>query len=694
MEKVIRHLNAARSYYKFGVYHEPQDDLNCAVHAINHLLQEHLVISDKEYLRKIIETKTGNKLNMHWFCLDKTIEEFMFVFESADDFKDISMLDDKEWKTEEERLEDLNVKTEIMYNLYKKYDKKTKEWAHDRFNYLEIKKGPKHAEEQRNRAKCTSQGMYGIPVVRGVLDELQLDHQQYTEAGNVDYDILLSNLKMENCVGVLLQITHPVHWVAITRGAREYMGNGKDCWLYIDSIGEDGPTEHELEHGFLEEQLKNIWKDGSRSRYCGGAFSVFYRDDTPNYEAIRAMKGLPSTSANAVVTVPTNKRKDSHVTNTPNRPMKYHKASTSGTKVKTEDKSLRYIHTLPELDHDIVGNALNAKDNSDLETVISACYGLKITKDNIQCLRSVKNKGYKGWLNSEVISFYMEILQDKCTLSSKSALKCHIMGSFFYEKLSPLVDKKKETHAYDYEGVQHWYREARLRKRHGCTKANIMSFDKLLFPINHSKEHWVLAEIDMQNGIIRYYDSLKSDEKSEKRYAQVVKDLIRWLKDEEKHNDEAKHMKFPSTDFVAVNVKDCPQQDNGIDCGVFVCMCALHLINDKQLNFDQNDVNLFRKRMVHDIVRASCEKKEDEKIDEDDLLLERITRISKLESDKQRMKTIMNRLRDILKADSHMDPAQSQKFHHQLGLLRTKYASIKKEIEGLSDDATEIIALD
>ena len=70
MEKVIRHLNAARSYYNFGVYHERQHELNCAVHAINHLLQEPLVISDKEYLRKIIKTETGNKVNMHWFCLE------------------------------------------------------------------------------------------------------------------------------------------------------------------------------------------------------------------------------------------------------------------------------------------------------------------------------------------------------------------------------------------------------------------------------------------------------------------------------------------------------------------------------------------------------------------------------------------------------------------------------------------------
>ncbi len=38
----------------------------------------------------------------------------------------------------------------------------------------------------------------------------------------------------------------------------------------------------------------------------------------------------------------------------------------------------------------------------------------------------------------------------------------------------------------------------------------------------------------------------------------------------------------------------CPQQQNGYDCGAFLCMCALHAVHDMELLFTQADMQQFR----------------------------------------------------------------------------------------------------
>jgi len=46
--------------------------------------------------------------------------------------------------------------------------------------------------------------------------------------------------------------------------------------------------------------------------------------------------------------------------------------------------------------------------------------------------------------------------------------------------------------------------------------------------------------------------------------------------------------------------KDLPQQKNGCDCGVFVCMFCEHILNGCELNFKQDDVmeGSWRQKMI------------------------------------------------------------------------------------------------
>ena len=55
--------------------------------------------------------------------------------------------------------------------------------------------------------------------------------------------------------------------------------------------------------------------------------------------------------------------------------------------------------------------------------------------------------------------------------------------------------------------------------------------------------------------------------------------------------------------FAKEVVTDCPQQQNGSDCGIFACKVAEYLSRDVPLSFDQEDMAYFRKRMIWEIIQ-------------------------------------------------------------------------------------------
>ncbi len=47
---------------------------------------------------------------------------------------------------------------------------------------------------------------------------------------------------------------------------------------------------------------------------------------------------------------------------------------------------------------------------------------------------------------------------------------------------------------------------------------------------------------------------------------------------------------------------DCPQQGNGVDCGAFVCIFALHAAYDKPLEFSQADMPNARRHIARTVL--------------------------------------------------------------------------------------------
>merc|ERR1719352_1914517 len=54
----------------------------------------------------------------------------------------------------------------------------------------------------------------------------------------------------------------------------------------------------------------------------------------------------------------------------------------------------------------------------------------------------------------------------------------------------------------------------------------------------------------------------------------------------------------------AKHAMDTPLQQNGSDCGVFCCKVGDYLSRDIQIDFSQEDVKYFRKRMIFEILRG------------------------------------------------------------------------------------------
>ncbi|KIW03175.1 uncharacterized protein PV09_05402 [Verruconis gallopava] len=89
--------------------------------------------------------------------------------------------------------------------------------------------------------------------------------------------------------------------------------------------------------------------------------------------------------------------------------------------------------------------------------------------------------------------------------------------------------------------------------------------------IAESGSHWSLLLVSEIDGVAFHYDSLGGDNNAPAH--NVCQKLSILL---------GKHLRF-------VSMRDTPQQENGSDCGVFVCMIMEKLLLDKLLQADSTD---------------------------------------------------------------------------------------------------------
>jgi len=205
-------------------------------------------------------------------------------------------------------------------------------------------------------------------------------------------------------------------------------------------------------------------------------------------------------------------------------------------------------------------------------------FNVALERVKIQVLRPAT------WLNDEIINFTMSMLQERDNLlcaNSPDRRSSHFLNSYFIDRL---LDTER---GYLYSNVRRWTR-----------KFNIFEKDKIFCPVNLSNTHWALAVIYMTQKKIIYYDSMSGSGHTQ------LKALWKWLDDESK--DKLKcTFDYNGWKSFSASKEITPQQTNGYDCGVFVCMNADFLSDDLSLDFSQNHMALFRKKICANILRGS-----------------------------------------------------------------------------------------
>ncbi|NXX82690.1 SENP1 protease, partial [Urocolius indicus] len=172
----------------------------------------------------------------------------------------------------------------------------------------------------------------------------------------------------------------------------------------------------------------------------------------------------------------------------------------------------------------------------------------------------------------QIINFYMNLLMERS--KEKGLPAVHAFNTFFFTKLKTA----------GYQAVKRWTK-----------KVDIFSVDLLLVPI-HLGLHWCLAVVDFRKKTITYYDSMGG----------INSEACRILLSFTLRNWSLEGLRLPLEitfeALVSFSLQEIPQQMNGSDCGMFACKYADCITKDKPINFTQQHMPYFRKRMAWEIL--------------------------------------------------------------------------------------------
>ena len=184
------------------------------------------------------------------------------------------------------------------------------------------------------------------------------------------------------------------------------------------------------------------------------------------------------------------------------------------------------------------------------------------------------------WLNDEVVNYFFALLEaraDRPDANGRTPILTAFFNSFFFER-----------YRLGYAAVEKWSKKKRIK---------LLDFDKVFFPVHVNGNHWCLAVINFLDRRFEYYDSLRN-----RPGLWVFNSLREYVVKEAKNYHNRPNYNFEGwTEYVP---QDIPHQDNGSDCGVYMCKYADYLSNglDIPTRFQKDEIKLFRRRMLAQII--------------------------------------------------------------------------------------------
>jgi len=214
--------------------------------------------------------------------------------------------------------------------------------------------------------------------------------------------------------------------------------------------------------------------------------------------------------------------------------------------------------------------------------VVAQLFSVDLTREKLQCLNPCT------WLNDEVINLYMKLLRaysvsQTATSGNNPFTQCYFHSSFFYTKLFAA------TGQYEFANVRRW-------TKRGAGKCDLFTQRRVFIPHNIHNTHWALCVVEIPEKRIIYIDSMAG------RGTECMKNVLRYLEDE---SMDKKKAPLDTSGWKLVSMgRNVPQQNNGYDCGVFMCTFANYVAMDQEFDFTVNDMEYFRKRIAVDILRG------------------------------------------------------------------------------------------
>eukprot|EP00854_Cymbomonas_tetramitiformis_P008653 gene8653-10270_t len=189
------------------------------------------------------------------------------------------------------------------------------------------------------------------------------------------------------------------------------------------------------------------------------------------------------------------------------------------------------------------------------------------------------------WLNDDVISLYLAVLQHRGLGLPGSRPRVHFFDALFHRHVVPTADGVvdcaivRQRVATRGRGFDRGYEAARC-------KVFVMP---VYFP-----NHWALAVLDLRSGIATYFDSMPCGAEIPECLGHLCA-VVRQMLVESGAEVEAR-------EWTRATCTDAPRQIGPWDCGVFVLMGAERIAEDLPLDYSQHDVPAARMRITRAIL--------------------------------------------------------------------------------------------
>ncbi|NXD88467.1 SENP1 protease, partial [Halcyon senegalensis] len=222
----------------------------------------------------------------------------------------------------------------------------------------------------------------------------------------------------------------------------------------------------------------------------------------------------------------------------------------------------------PEITEEMEKEIKNVFRGGNQDEVLSEAFRLTITRKDIQTLNNL------NWLNDEIINFYMNLLMERS--KEKGLPTVHA----FNTALPPALICSLPSPG---------------------TKA-VTDHTWLLGPPPPQLQPppWIIhlpwkVVVDFRKKTITYYDSMGGIN------SEACRILLQYLK-QESLDKKRKEFDTNGWSLLSKRSQEIPQQMNGSDCGMFACKYADCITKDKPINFTQQHMPYFRKRMAWEIL--------------------------------------------------------------------------------------------